>query len=145
MLAFAGLGSALVRRLETDRARRACLLIAVLGAAAALGLLPLIHTLIAAPFWLRIAVTMLTLGAIALPMGMPMATGIRLVGEENKAQVAWAWACNGGAAVVGTNLCMILMVYAGMPAVLLVGALCYVAAYFLLGRMTHAAGVASLD
>jgi hypothetical protein len=143
MLAFAGLGSVIVRRLETGRARRMCLAIGVLAAAGALGLLPLIHGLIAAPFWLRVVVTLLALAAIAVPMGMPMATGIRLVGEENKARVAWAWACNGGAAVVGTNLCMILMVYAGIPAVLLVGAVCYALAYFVLARVQAAAGDAS--
>ena len=138
MLAFAGVGSVLVRRLDTERARRMCLAIGVLAAVAALGLLPLIHGLIAVPFWLRVVVTLLVLAAIAVPMGMPMATGIRLVGQENRPQVAWAWACNGGAAVVGTNLCMILMVYVGIPAALLVGAGCYVVAYLALGRMRRA-------
>jgi MFS family permease len=140
MLAFAGLGSVLVRRLETERARRMCLVICILAAVASLGLLPLIHGLIAVPFWLRVVVTLLALAAIAVPMGMPMATGIRLVGEENRPRVAWAWACNGGAAVVGTNLCMILMVYAGIPAALLVGAGCYAVAYVALGRLSRGAG-----
>jgi hypothetical protein len=101
-------------------------------------LLPLIHNLISLPFLVRVAITLVWLFLLAVPMGIPMATGIRLIGEENKAQVAWAWACNGGAAVIGTNVCMILMVYFGTPLVLFVGAACYLLAHFMLVRMSRA-------
>ena len=135
MLLFAGVGSALVQRFPTERVKGIGLLIAALAVFAALGLLPLVHRLISAPFWARVALTLVYLALVGIPMGMPMATGIRLIGPENKPQVAWAWACNGGAAVVGTNLCMILMVYFGMPIVFLVGAGCYLLAFIMLTRM----------
>jgi hypothetical protein len=135
MLAFAGMGSMILQRLPAKRARGICLVIGVLSIVAAVGLLPFIHTLISAPFWVRMVVTLIWLALLGVPLGMPMATGIRLIGSENKPQVAWAWACNGGAAVVGTNLCMILMVYFGVPIVLLVGAACYFLAHLALSRM----------
>jgi hypothetical protein len=72
-------------------------------------------------------------------MGMPMALGIRQIAEEDRRLVAWAWACNGAAAVVGTNVCMIIMVYWGMPVVFFLGACCYLLAGALLGKMTRPA------
>ncbi|MBX6311934.1 MAG: hypothetical protein IRY99_03290 [Isosphaeraceae bacterium] len=138
-LAFAGIGSALSRRLPTERAPAVCLLIALLAVVAGFGLLPLIHSLISAPFWARIAVTLSYLGLIGIPMGMPMALGIRQIGEEDRPLVAWAWACNGAAAVVGTNLCMIFMVYLGMMPVFLTGGACYLLAGTLLTRISQPA------
>ena len=138
MLAFAGVGSALVRRFPIEKVRAVCLVIALVAALAALALLPIIHALIGLPFLARIAITLIYLALIGIPMGMPMALGIRLIGEGNSPQVAWAWACNGGAAVIGTTASMILMVFFGMPTVLVVGAACYLIAYFTFARMRMA-------
>lgn len=140
LLAFAGVGSAMSRRFSIGKARVACLLIGVIAVVAVFALLPLVHALISAPFWLRVAVTLAILALLGIPMGIPMAAGIRRIGQDNRPRVAWAWACNGGAAVVGTNLCMILMVYFGMPAVLLVGAVCYLIAGGMLARTPDAGG-----
>lgn len=134
ILAFAGVGSLLVRRLPTEKARWVCLVVGVLALGAALGLLPLIHLLIAAPFWVRLVVTLVSLALLGIPMGMPMALGIRLLCQD-ESQVAWAWACNSGAGVVGANVCMILMVYWGMPIVLILGAGCYLAAQGMMLKM----------
>jgi hypothetical protein len=104
---------------------------------AAFGLMPLVHGLIALPFGLRIAVTLGLLLLFGVPLGMPMALGIREIGEENKLQVAWAWACNGAAGVLGTNVCMIVMIYYGMPAVFGIGAGCYLMVQFLMPRIAR--------
>jgi hypothetical protein len=134
MLAFAGLGSFLVRSVPAGRGRLVCLWVSVLATAAGLGLLPFVHAVMHAPFWVRVALTLAYLGLVATPMGMPMALGVRQIGEGNRAQVAWAWACNGAAGVLGTNLCMILMVYCGIPAVFWTAGSCYLLSVVFLGR-----------
>jgi hypothetical protein len=128
LLAFAGIGSALSRFWPTERTPAICLLIALLAAVAGFSLLSLIHGLISVPFWGRIAVTLSYLALIGIPMGMPMALGIRQIGEQDRPLVSWAWACNGAAAVVGTNLCMIVMIYYGIVPVFLIGTACYLLA-----------------
>jgi hypothetical protein len=135
LLAFAGLGSALARFVPRQAGPRVCLLLAGLALLAAFGLLPLVHGLIALPFALRVAVTLALLLLIGVPLGVPMALGIREIGAENQMQVAWAWACNGAAGVLGTNVCMIVMIYFGMPAVFVIGAGCYLGALLLLPRI----------
>jgi spermidine synthase len=139
LLAFAGLGSALVRFVPRRAGPRVCLALSGLGLLAAFGLMPLVHGLIGLPFGLRVAVTLGLLLVFGVLLGMPMALGIREIGEENKLQVAWAWACNGAAGVLGTNVCMIVMIYFGMPAVFLIGAGCYLMAQFLLPRVAASA------
>jgi hypothetical protein len=146
LLAFAGVGSALVRYVPRQAAPRICLALSALGLLAAFGLLPLVHGLIGLPFAVRIAITLGLLFLLGVPLGMPMALGIREIGEANRLHVAWAWACNGAAGVLGTNICMIVMIYFGMPAVFVIGAACYLLAQLLLlriGRSGTDAGAAA--
>ena len=135
LLAFAGAGSALARYVPRQAGPRVCLALSGLAFVAAFGLMPLVHGLIGLPFGLRVAVTLGLLLGLGVPLGMPMALGIREIGEENRLQVAWAWACNGAAGVLGTNVCMIVMIYYGMPAVFAIGAGCYLLVQFLLPRI----------
>jgi hypothetical protein len=139
LLAFAGVGSALVRLVPRQAGPRVCLALSGLGLLAAFALLPAVHGLIGLPFGVRIAITLGLLCLLGVPLGMPMALGIREIGEANKLQVAWAWACNGAAGVLGTNVCMIVMIYFGMPAVFAIAAACYLLAYLLLPRVASAA------
>ena len=60
-----------------------------------------------------------------------MALGIREIGDKSALHVAWGWACNGAAGVLGTNICMIVMIYFGMSALFWIGAGCYLFACFL--------------
>jgi hypothetical protein len=135
ILAFAGLGSVLARFVPRAAGPSVCMLLFGLGLLAAFGLMPLVHSLIGLPFLARVALTLGLLLVLGLPLGMPMALGIREIGAENPLHVAWAWACNGAAGVLGTNICMIVMIYFGMPTVLCVGAACYLLGWWLLPRM----------
>jgi hypothetical protein len=135
MLAFAGLGSSLVRVVPAGRGSVVCLVVSGLAVAAGVVLLPFVHALIHAPFAARVAITLAYLALVAIPMGMPMALGIRQIGAGDQPQVAWAWACNGAASVLGTNLCMILMVYYGIPAVFWTAGACYTLALLLFARI----------
>jgi hypothetical protein len=73
----------------------------------------MVHRLIGLPFSVRSAVALVYLAMIGIPLGMPMSLGIRKISPSRKFDVAWAWACNGAAGVLGTNICMILMVFVG--------------------------------
>ena len=139
ILAFAGLGSALARYIPRSMGPAICLLLAAISLAASFGIIPLVHSLIGASFVVRVAVTLLLLMLAGLPMGAPMALGIREIGDRSSLHVAWAWACNGAAGVLGTNICMIVMIYFGMSALFWIGApACYLFACFLL-RLASAA------
>lgn len=135
ILAFAGLGSVLARFIPTRMGPAVCLLLAGINLAASFGIIPLVHSLIGEPFAVRIGITLLLLMVAGLPMGVPMALGIREIGTQNPLHVAWAWACNGAAGVIGTNVCMIVMIYFGMSALFWIGAGCYLFACVLLPRI----------
>ena len=135
ILAFAGLGSLAVSRIPPARSAWVCGVVALLAGLSALALFPLVQSLIAAPFALRVALTLLYLALVCVVMGMPMAAGIRLIGEDNRTQVAWAWVCNGGAGVIGSNLCMLVMIYFGTPAAFMLAALCYLVATVAMVKM----------
>jgi hypothetical protein len=128
MLAFAGLSSLLCARIEGRVGPVVSLVVATLSGASAYGLLPAVHQFIGIPFPGKIALTLIYLAAIGVPLGMPMAMGIRQISASRPFDVAWAWACNGAAGVVGTNICMILMIYLGTAASFAVAAAAYVTA-----------------
>jgi len=135
ILAFAGVGSLLVSRLPRDKSWWVCGAVALLAVLSAFGLFPIVQALIAQPFAVRVGLTLVYLAAMCVLMGMPMAAGIRLIGEGSRTQVAWAWVCNGGAGVVGSNVCMLVMIYLGTPAAFLLAAACYLAALVAMLRM----------
>jgi spermidine synthase len=135
ILAFAGLGSSLAAYVDRRAAPYVCWVLAGIGLLAAFGLLPLVHRLIGLPFAARVAVTLALLLVSGVPLGMPMALGIREIGERNPLHVAWAWACNGAAGVLGTNVCIIVLIYFGLPAIFGIGAACYLLGAFLLPRV----------
>jgi hypothetical protein len=135
LLIFAGLGSYLMGRLPLERIQPVLIAIVLLGIGSGLGLLGLVHHAIHLSFGSRLAITLLYLALIGIPLGMPFVAGIRVLDAERPHQVAWAWACNGASAVVGSCVLMIVMVYLGSYEVLLTGAACYSGALLLLQRV----------
>ncbi len=125
LLAAAGGGSVLMGRAATGAGQKALLAVVALAILFSVALLPAVHALIDLPDAARFALTLLVVVSVGVPLGMPFVAGIRLLGPGRPHRVAWAWAANGAAAVVGTSVLMILMVYVGSTAALLVGAGCY--------------------
>jgi hypothetical protein len=142
ILAFACLGSALARFIPRSVGPVVLLLLAAISVAAAFGIIPLVHSLIGASFAVRVGITLFLLMLAGLPMGAPMALGIREIGDKSSLHVAWAWACNGAAGVLGTNICMIVMIYLGMSALFWIGAACYLVACLLLPRIGKTSAIA---
>ena len=77
---------------------------------------------------IRIAVAVLVVAPLAVLMGMPFPTGLRLAGQEERLLVPWAWAVNGGASVFGSVLAVLISMTYGFTNTLLFGAALYAVA-----------------
>jgi hypothetical protein len=135
LLVFTGLGALLSQRLK-GRARRAAipvLLVIVAGLCLfyLLGLTPMTNALLGIPLAARILLTFVVLAPLGLCFGMFMPIGLGEIsgmGELPRQYVAWGWAVNGFASVVGSSLATILAMSFGFDFVLGLGLGCYVLA-----------------
>jgi hypothetical protein len=125
LLAAAGVGSSLMGRASDAVGRAVLWVVIALAIGSGLALLPAVHALIHLPDTARFALTLLYVVAIGVPLGMPLVAGVRLLDPDRPHQVAWAWAVNGAAAVVGSCLLMILMVFTGSGASFAVASIAY--------------------
>ncbi len=124
MLFFAGCGSYLKGRASLPLpAVLVWIVLAVLAAAFAYPLA--IRLLLPLPLWARGLATAALVAPIALPMGMPFPTGLRLVSEKSAHSVPWMWGVNGGATVLGSILAIFLAMQIGFTAVLTLAAVGY--------------------
>ncbi|MEE8310867.1 MAG: hypothetical protein V3R77_01330 [Candidatus Binatia bacterium] len=124
LLLATGVGSLLAERLD-PAPWLTCATVAALLAVLTAGLFGLVHATLdlADPARFTIALAVLTLCGI--PMGFPMAVGVRRVGRARPSNAAWAWAINGAASVVGACLVTIVMVYTSSEIALGIGAATY--------------------
>jgi hypothetical protein len=135
LLAFSGLGSALSDRFESSHALWFCL--GVAGLALIAGLLsPLAGGLTALPLPSRVAVAMLAVGVPATLMGGPFPLGLRRLAGAPES-VAWAWAANGVASVVGTSVSVLLAMELGSRGLILLGGVGYAVAALLIGGQSR--------
>lgn len=138
LLVFSGVGSFIMHRLPIARIQPILGLIVILGLVSAVALLELVHLGIHLPFAARLSITLAYLALIGVPLGMPFVAGIRLLDDTRLHQVAWAWCCNGAAAVLGACGLMIAMVFLGSYEVYLVGSASYAGALFVAQRKLSA-------
>jgi hypothetical protein len=61
-------------------------------------------------------------------MGVPFPAGLRWLNRQHAAAVRWAWALNAAASVLGSALAILLAIYLGLRATMLVGAGLYLCA-----------------
>ena len=134
-LLCSGVGSAWSDRLQPSAGRGACLLLALLLAAMALGLLGLVHRLEPVAMPVRLLAILAALAPAAFLMGTPFALGLRQLAPEGGA-LAWAWASNGFASVVAAPLSGLVALELGSR--VLLGAAG--AAYAVAGAVIWAAG-----
>ncbi len=82
----------------------------------------------------------------ALFMGIPFPMGLKILGERDESLIPWAWAINGCLSVLAPIITTMLAITAGFKAVLWLGAIAYLIAFFILRRFTpyHATGRISL-
>lgn len=130
LLLFTGIGALLSRRIVRPRRAIPRLFgaVVILGLFYLFGLTPLTNALLIIPLAIRIVITFVVLAPLGLCFGMFMPLGLRQVsgdGEAGRAYVAWGWAVNGFAAVVGSALATILSMAFGFDVVLGLGVAAY--------------------
>jgi hypothetical protein len=149
LLVFTGLGALASQRIRGEQARRRAIpiLLAILAALYLfylVGLTPMTNALLSLPLAARIMITFVVLAPLGLCFGMFMPIGlgeISQLGGNPQQYVAWGWAVNGFASVVGSALATILAMSFGFDFVLGLGLACYViavASWLGLSRVTRA-------
>lgn len=135
LLLFTGLGSYMTDRLDIGVVKLKRLIIPLLiGVLLLTSLLtPILFrtTLHFALGW-RIFLTLLLLAPMGILLGMPFPTGVKAVSSEAVAFVPWAWGVNGFFTVIGSVSALILGMMLGFKAVILLAAVCYAMAMWML-------------
>ncbi len=90
----------------------------------------LFRQFLAAPFIMRIVLSILFIFPCGFFMGMPFPVGLSWTAQHQKNFVPWAWGVNGYATVIGSVLSVILALHFGFRVVLLIAAAVYIFAYF---------------
>lgn len=122
LLLFSGLGSLTVSRIRLPWALG--ILVSLIGIYPFL-LEPISALALAWPEWSRIALTIVVLAPLGYLMGVPFASGLRLVERYEPALVPWAWAINGSFSVISAVLAVIIALSWGFSVVLWLGAVAY--------------------
>ena len=131
-LLFAGIGSAVSRRLHASAGRElghtaAMVVLAIcLSAALCLALLPwLFQHAMGLPDAARIVISAALIAPLAFFMGMPFPLGLARVEASDARLVPWAWGINGCASVTGTVLATLLAIHVGFTAVVIAALVLY--------------------
>ena len=136
MLVASGLGSYFSSSIagdEHERLTRVLSMIAVLVAALAFVAGPLVA---AAATWMlpaKLFLTALAVAPAAFLMGVPFPAGLRWLNRRHAVAVRWAWSLNAAASVLGSALAILLAIYLGLRATMLVGAALYLCALVMRG------------
>jgi MFS family permease len=144
ILVFTGVGAWLTGRYEHRRER---IIPALAGAVVVLALLAgfalpaLTDSLLGTPLAVRVLVTLVVLAPLGVCLGTFMPVGLRAVGglsEHTEEYVAWGWAVNGFASVIGSVLTTVLAMSYGFNTVLIVAVAIYFVALAALWRLLGA-------
>jgi hypothetical protein len=141
ILVFTGVGAYLSQRVRDQPRRvlpRLLLAITALTLFYLVGLTPLTDALLSWPLAARIPVAVAVLAPLGLCLGMFMPLGITAVAgitDHPHEYVAWGWAVNGFASVIGAVLSTILAMSFGFGAVLVVALGLYLLALAALSRL----------
>lgn len=126
LLVFSGLGSAGSDRVPVGYTGIACAAVAVsalvlgVGSGAA-------EAFVSLPLPARAAAALAVLAVPGVLMGVPFPLGLRKLAPE-AAPLAWAWAANGVASVMGASAATLLAMEVGGSGLLIAGGVCYLAA-----------------
>jgi MFS family permease len=151
ILLSTGVGALLSSRYRARAGRAAWVL---LGALAALdlfylfGLTPLTDALLGLPFAARVVVAFAVLAPLGVCLGAFMPLGLGAVAATTKhprEYVAWGWAVNGFASVIGAVLTTILAMALGFGVVLALALVVYCVAVLALRGLLHSGPAAVPD
>ncbi|HBO85110.1 MAG TPA: hypothetical protein DD641_09155 [Deltaproteobacteria bacterium] len=80
----------------------------------------------------KIVISFIVLIPLGFLMGIPFPLGIKSLGAGNHSLIPWAWAVNGCFSVLAPILTIMLAIVIGFKAVLWMGGISYVLAFFTL-------------
>lgn len=131
-LLFSGLGSAVGGRLGGSRRLAAASALGVVALLVAHGfVLPeVLHRTLTLPEAARVGMTVVWVAPLAVAMGVPFPTGLKLLGGRAPGLVPWALGINGGASVLASILSIVGAMQWGFTAVFLAAAALYLIAAF---------------
>lgn len=138
LLTFSALGSYLSGWLDTSDLQKTLVkLIAVLVAVIFLYILvlpPIFYGLVWLPIAARIIISIILMAPLAVLMGMPMPTGIKLLSKHSPRIIPWAWGVNGAASVMGSVSALVIAILTGFNQALIIGAGIYLLGAFFITR-----------
>ena len=151
MLLSSGLGSYFSRRIvpaSGARLGRVLALVALLVAALAVTVSPVLGAGVGLPMALKFAISVLLIAPAGFLMGVPFPSGLRRLEEFHSPSVRWAWSLNAASSVLGSAASIVLAIYLGLRDTLLAGGamyLCALAALKLSARRNAASAPSELD
>ena len=132
LLLGTGLGAAWSRRFPSARLPQAgigaALAVAVIAIAVIAVTGPIIDWAIPFPRAVRMVISAAMLVPMGLALGMPMPTGLRLLGAKAPQMLPWAWGINGALSVLGATLAIFIAMNWGFRVTLLSASAVYVIA-----------------
>jgi spermidine synthase len=138
VLAFSALGSYLSGRVSEDRLipslMKLLLLLIGLVLVYIVVLPPIFYGLVGLAREIRIVLAVVLMAPLAMVMGMPMPTGIRLLAKSAPEIIPWAWGVNGATSVMGSVAALVIAILTGFNQALLIGAGLYLVAMLLMVR-----------
>ena len=101
-------------------------------------LLPFLYeSLIGISLTLKIIMTFLVIFPLGFMMGFPFPTGVRMLDQEDKRLIPWAWATNAFSSVINSIFALIVAFWGGYNLVLILAAGGYLLALFFLDFASH--------
>jgi hypothetical protein len=142
LLIFSALGSYLTGRFDQERLPKMLvkLLIALvlLVAVYILALPPIFYGLVHLPLAARISIAVVLMAPLAVVMGMPMPTGIKMLSRSAPELIPWAWGVNGATSVMGSVAALVIAILTGFNQALVAGSALYLLAIFFITRPQEA-------
>jgi hypothetical protein len=132
ILISSGIGSLLSHRISGLRSPSITTVIALLIVAYSIFLPTILGIISPYSIPVKIISVFFTLMPLGLLMGIPFPTGLKILSEENKSLIPWAWAINGCFSVLSPILTIMLAMAIGFKMVLWLGALVYTMAFITL-------------
>jgi predicted membrane-bound spermidine synthase len=138
LLTFSAAGSYLTGRFDESRLaaslKKLIVLLAGLVIVYILVIPPIFYGLVHLPLAARIVIAVLLMGPLAILMGMPMPTGIRMLAHSSPELIPWAWGVNGATSVMGSVAALVIAILTGFNQALVIGASLYLLAIFFITR-----------
>lgn len=138
LLTFSAIGSYITGRFDADRltsiVTKVLVGLVALVIVYILVLPPIFYGLVHLPLALRVIIAVLLMAPLALVMGMPMPTGIRMLAEKAPELVPWAWGINGATSVMGSVAALVIAILTGFNQALLIGGALYLLGIFFITR-----------